>query len=87
MCCYGSVLPGTVSEDEQITGSNNKGYCHRKSFFVCLFVLIKMKLIYYIFVNLFKSQDHFIFYFIFLVIIDASHVWEVYESYSYSMSE
>ena len=39
---------GTVCEDELITSSNNKGYCHRKCFFL---VLMKMKLIYYIFVS------------------------------------
>lgn len=39
---------GTVCEKELITSSNNKGYCHRKCFFL---VLMKMKLIYYIFVS------------------------------------
>ncbi len=41
-------LTGTICEDELITSSNNKGYCHRKCFFL---VLMKMKLIYYIFVS------------------------------------
>lgn len=41
---------GTVCEDELITSSNNKGYCHRKCFFFSV-VLMKMKLIYYIFVS------------------------------------
>lgn len=40
---------GTVCEDDLITSSNNKGYCHRKCFF--FLVLMKMKLIYYIFVS------------------------------------
>lgn len=38
---------GTVREDELITTSN-KGYCHRIVFFL---VLMKMKLLYYIFVS------------------------------------
>lgn len=44
-------VTGTVCENDLITTSN-KGYCHRKCFFVLFrFVLMKMKLLYYIFVS------------------------------------
>lgn len=50
--CKRCMLPwynftGTVCEDELITSSNNKGNCHR----IFFLVLLKIKLIYYIFVS------------------------------------
>lgn len=60
-----------VGEDEQITCSDNEGYCHRVvSLFFSFRVLMEMKLIFSIFIRFnFKAKTSLYFIFYFLVIL------------------